>query len=227
MSSPLETLEIEPAQPATASVIWLHGLGADARDFYSIPPQLGLPAADTIRWVFPNAPTMPVTINMGAMMRAWYDVRGFNRRDQDETGIRRSAAALDVLIDREQARGIANHRIVLAGFSQGGAMSLFVGLRRPERLAGIMCLSGYLVLDGTLSREAGQASRETPIFQAHGTDDPMVAYPLGRGSFDLLAAQGFAAEWHEYPMGHSVCLEELQDVGRWLARVLGSEGGTR
>ena len=136
-------------------------------------------------------------------------------------------AALDVLIDREQARGIANHRIVLAGFSQGGAMSLFVGLRRPERLAGIMCLSGYLVLDGTLSGEAGQASRETPIFQAHGTDDPMVAYPLGRGSFDLLAAQGFAAEWHEYPMGHSVCLEELQDIGRWLARVLGSEGGTR
>lgn len=224
---PLETLEIEPAQPATASVIWLHGLGADARDFYSVPPQLGLPDADTIRWVFPNAPTMPVTINMGAMMRAWYDVSGFDRRDQDETGIRRSAAALDVLIEREQTRGIPDHRIVLAGFSQGGAMSLFVGLRRPERLAGIMCLSGYLVLDGTLAGEAGHASRATPIFQAHGTDDPMVPYPLGRDSFDLLAAQGFAAEWHQYPMGHSVCLEELQDIGRWLARVLGSEGGTR
>ena len=222
----LETLEIEPDQPAAASVIWLHGLGADAHDFYSVPPQLGLPDADTVRWVFPNAPRMPVTINMGAIMRAWYDVRGFDRRDQDEAGIRRAADHVNALIDREQTRGVPSHRIVLAGFSQGGAMSLFVGLRRPERLAGIMCLSGYLVLDGALANEASAASRGTPIFQGHGTDDPMVPYPLGRGSFDLLAGEGFSAEWHEYPMGHSVCLEELEDTARWLARVLEPEGKT-
>ena len=137
---PRETLEIEPDQPATAAVIWLHGLGADAHDFYSLPPQLALP--DSARWVFPNAPRIPVTINMGTIMRAWYDVSGFDRRDQDETGVRRSAEQINALIDHEQARGVPSHRIVLAGFSQGGAMSLFVGLRRQERLAGIMCLSG-------------------------------------------------------------------------------------
>ncbi len=220
--APLETLEIEPARPATASVIWLHGLGADASDFYSVPPQLGLPADLAVRWVFPNAPTMPVTINMGAIMRAWYDVRGFDRLDQDEVGIRRSAEGIGALVEREQARGIPNRRVVLAGFSQGGAMSLFVGLRRRERLAGIMCLSGYLVLDATLAVEAGAESRETPIFQAHGTNDPMVSRALGRGSFDLLSAGGFSAEWHEYPMGHSVCLEELQDIGSWLGQILGA-----
>lgn len=222
----LETLEIEPDQPATASVIWLHGLGADANDFFSVPSQLGLPNSDAVRWVFPNAPRMPVTINMGAVMRAWYDVRGFDRRDQDEVGIRRSAEHLDALIDREQMRGVPSHRVVLAGFSQGGAMSLFVGLRRPQRLAGIMCLSGYLVLDATLSSEASAASRDTPILQCHGTDDPMVPHPLGRSSFDLLSAEGFSVEWHEYPMAHSVCLDELEDIARWLARVLEPERKT-
>ncbi len=218
----LETLEVEPNQSATASVIWLHGLGADAQDFYSVPPQLGLPESFAVRWVFPNAPRIPVTINMGAIMRAWYDVRGFDARHQDEVGVRRSADGISELIDREQTRGVPSHRVVLAGFSQGGAMSLFVGLRRRQRLAGIICLSGYLVLDKTLTVEASSTSRKLPIFQAHGTEDPVVPHALGRRSFDLLAAEGFLGEWHTYPMGHSVCLEELQDIGRWITRVLKS-----
>ena len=216
----LDALELEPAQPATASVIWMHGLGADASDFYSVPPELRLPDDLAVRYVFPNAPKIPVTINMGMIMQAWYDVSSFDRRDQDEHRIRQSATWIDELVAREVERGVPASRIVLAGFSQGGAMALFAGLRHPEALAGVMCLSGYLLL----AEETGQVATSTPgmppIFQAHGTGDPVVSLDLGYESRDVLTRAGFEVEWHEYPMGHQVCLEEIRDVGRWLAGVL-------
>ena len=216
----LETVEIEPEQPATASVIWMHGLGADAHDFYSVPPQLGLPANLNVRYVFPNAPQIPVTINMGLIMRAWYDVTGVDRRGDDAKRIRQSTGWINELVVREVERGVAANRIVLAGFSQGGAMALFAGLRYPATLAGVMCLSGYLLLQDALSAEASDASRSVAIFQAHGTQDLVVPYELGRGSCDLLSEAGYQIDWHEYPMAHQVCLEELRDIGDWLTGVL-------
>ncbi|MCY4661711.1 MAG: dienelactone hydrolase family protein [Acidobacteria bacterium] len=216
----LETLEVEPAGPADASVIWMHGLGADANDFYGIPPQLGLPAELRVRYVFPNAPRIPVTINGGLIMRAWYDVYGFDARDQDERRIRQSAGWLDDLVAREVERGVAARRVVLAGFSQGGAMALFAGLRHPEALAGLMCLSAYLPLPDTLAAEASAANRSVPVFQAHGTADPMVPADLGRGSRDRLVEAGCTVEYHEYPMAHQVCADEVRDIGSWLTGVL-------
>ena len=223
-SSPqLETLEIEPDGPATASVIWMHGLGADAHDFHGIPPQLGLPLGLRVRYVFPNAPQIPVTINMGMVMRAWYDVTGFDRRGEDETRIRQSTASIGQLVAREIERGVPAHRIVLAGFSQGGAMALFAGLRYPEALAGIMCLSGYLLLPDTLTAEAAPASRAMPIFLAHGTEDPVVPHALGRGSCETLVGAGYPVDWHEYQMAHQVCLEEVREVGDWLTGLLATD----
>lgn len=216
----LETIEIEPEQPATASIIWLHGLGADARDFYSVPPQLGLPAELCIRYVFPNAPQIPVTINMGSIMRAWYDVTGSVSRDEDRQRIRRSMAWINELVAREVDRGVAQDRIVLAGFSQGGAMALCAGLRYPEAVAGVMCLSGYLLLPETLQAEASEPNRQLPIFQAHGTQDTVVPYVLGRSGHDTLRAAGYPVAWHEYSMGHQVCLEELRDISDWLTHTL-------
>lgn len=216
----LETVEIDPKRPATASIIWMHGLGADAYDFYSVPPQLGLPANLDIRYVFPNAPEIPVTINMGLIMRAWYDVAGVDRHDEDSKRIRQSNGWINELIAREVERGVPPNRIVLAGFSQGGAMALFAGLRYPDALAGIMCLSGYLLLQDTLSAEASDASRSIAIFQAHGTEDPVVPYRRGRGGHDLLNKSGYQIDWYEYPMAHQVCLEELRDIGDWLTTVL-------
>ncbi len=216
----LETLEVEPAGPADASVIWMHGLGADANDFHGIPPQLGLPAELRVRYVFPNAPRIPVTINGGLIMRAWYDVYGFDARDQDERRIRQSAGWLDDLVAREVERGVAARRVVLAGFSQGGAMALFAGLRHPDALAGLMCLSAYLPLPDTLAAEASAANRRVPVFQAHGTADPMVPADLGRGCRDRLVEAGCTVEYHEYPMAHQVCAEEVRDIGDWLTGVL-------
>ena len=216
----LDTLDVEPAQPATASVIWMHGLGADANDFYSVPSQLGLPADLHVRYVFPNAPRIPVTINMGMIMRAWYDVSSLDARSQDEERIRTSARWIGELVTREAARGVPANRVVLAGFSQGGAMALFTGLRYREALAGIICLSAYHPLRETLAGEAGEASLSVSIFQAHGTQDPVVAYELGRGDYEMLTHAGYKAAWHEYPMAHQVCGEELRDVGTWLAKVL-------
>ncbi len=198
----------------------MHGLGADARDFYGIPPELGLPAELHVRYVFPNAPRMPVTINQGLLMRAWYDVAGFGVRDQDESGIRRSAEWIDELIGREAARGVPANRIVLGGFSQGGAMALFAGLRYPEALAGVMCLSGYLLLPDALDAEASDANRSVSIFQAHGTADPMVPLALGQGTREGLEQAGYEVDYHEYPMPHSVCHDEVRDIGDWLAEVL-------
>ena len=217
----LETLEVEPAGPAGASVIWMHGLGADARDFHGIPPELGLPAEPRVRYVFPNAPRMPVTINQGLIMRAWYDVAGFGARDQDERGIRRAAGWIDELIAREAGRGVPAGRVVLGGFSQGGAMALFAGPRYPEALAGVMCLSGYLLLPDALEAEASDANRSVSIFQAHGTADPMVPPALGRAGRERLEQAGYEVDYHEYPMAHQVCRDEVRDLGDWLAGVLG------
>lgn len=217
----LETVEIEPDQSADATIIWMHGLGADAYDFYSVPSQLGLPARLNIRYVFPNAPRIPVTINRGLIMRAWYDVRGFDKRSEDQQQIRSSARWIMELVARENERGVKANRVVLAGFSQGGAMALFTGLRYPEPLAGIMCLSGYLLLHENLATEETNHNRDVSIFQAHGKNDPVVPYELGRSSYDALTKADYQIDWHEYPMAHQVCGEELRDVGNWLINVFG------
>ena len=205
-------------------VVLLHGLGADGHDFASLPPQLGMPPGAAIRYVFPHAPEMAVTLNMGMRMRAWYDIVSLDSRGQDEAGIRRSAAAVDALIAREVERGVPSSRIVLAGFSQGAAMALFTGLRYPDRLAGIVALSGYLPLHDTLADEAAPANREIGIFQAHGQHDEVVPHAMGHGSAEKLRATGYRVDWHEYTMAHQVCLEEVHDLGRWLAGRLHREG---
>jgi len=216
----LPCVEQEPPGSPDASVIWLHGLGADGNDFAPIVPQLGLPADHGVRFVFPHAPSIPVTLNAGFVMPAWYDITSLDARGQDEAGIRRSDRELVKLAQRENARGIPSGRIVFAGFSQGGAIALFGGLRYPEKLAGIMALSSYLVAAEALENELADANRRTPIFQAHGTLDPMVPFDKGQATLDWLARHGWEAEAHEYPMAHQVCLEEVQAIGTWLRRVL-------
>jgi len=212
----LPCVEIEPAGPARFSVIWLHGLGADGHDFEPIVPELGLEDA-AVRFVFPHAPAIPVTINGGMVMPAWYDITNLDlARRHDEAGIRRSAAALERLVEREHARGVPSGRIVLAGFSQGGAVALHAALRHPEPLLGIVALSTYLVLAETLEAERSQANLRTPIFQAHGTFDPMVQVERGRSSYERLAALGYDVVWHDYPMQHQVCWEEIRDLSAWL-----------
>jgi len=223
MADLLDAIEIETAPNPTASVIWMHGLGADGHDFEPIVPELGLPARPAVRFVFPHAPMRPVTINQGHVMRAWYDVRaqaGVPR--EDEAGVRQSAQQVDALIARERQRGIAPGCLVLAGFSQGGAMALHVGLRYPERLAGVLALSCYLSLAATLPTEASPANRDVPIFWAHGTHDPMIPLAMAEHGRAQVAALGYAIEWHQYPMPHAVCAEEIADIARWLGRVLGS-----
>ena len=214
-------IEIETAPQPAASVIWLHGLGADGRDFEPIVPELRLPREPGIRFIFPHAPHRPVTINQGYVMRAWYDIAATEfGRQEDEAGIRESEQAVRALIQRETERGIASERIVLAGFSQGGAVVLHTGLRLPQRLAGIMALSTYLPLADTLTAEAHPANADVPIFMAHGTDDPLIPVSLGQQSADLLTRRGANLEWRTYEMAHSVCLDEIQDIAAWLARVL-------
>jgi phospholipase/carboxylesterase len=220
MSGLLETLEIETGASPRAAVIWLHGLGADGHDFEPLVPELGLPAAPALRFVFPHAPLQAVTINGGAVMRAWYDITGDGR--QDAAGIRASQTRVEALIARERARGIAARSIVLAGFSQGGAVALQTGLRHPERLAGILALSAYLPLPDTLAHEASEANRGVPIFMGHGTEDPLIPLSWATRSRDHLVALGYAIEWREYQMPHSVCAEEIEDVGRWLRGILSS-----
>jgi phospholipase/carboxylesterase len=224
MSDLLDTIEIETAPNPTASIIWMHGLGADGNDFVPIVRELDFSGARPIRFVFPHAPMRAVTINNGHVMRAWYDVsygdlEGRSKRP-DETGVRASQAEIGRLIERESGRGIAAENIVLAGFSQGGAVALQTGLRYPQRLAGIMALSTYLPLAESLEHEAARANAKIPIFMAHGTQDPVLPYAMGSDSREFLAKTGYDVEWHEYPMQHSVCLEEVQDVGTWLRRVL-------
>lgn len=221
----LQVIEDEPPGPASGSVILLHGLGADAGDLRPLPPAFGLPSGLHLRYLFPGAPRMPVTINMGMAMPAWYDIRSIDERGQDESGIRRAAGWIDELIAREVERGVPAARIVLAGFSQGGAVALFTGLRYPRALAGVVCLSAYLPLADTLAAEASAANRGVPIFAAHGTADTMVGIELGRRSRDLLVEAGYAVDWREYPMAHQICGEELTDIGRWLAGVLAPARG--
>jgi phospholipase/carboxylesterase len=224
MSDLLETLEVETAPKPTAAVIWLHGLGADGNDFAPIVPELRLTGSPAIRFVFPHAPTMPVTINNGYVMRAWYDVsfgdlEGTTRR-ADEKGVRLSQSRIGDLIEREIKRGVAARRIVIAGFSQGGAIALQTGLRYPETLAGIMALSTYLPLADQLTDEASAANRQIPIFYAHGTHDPVIPLAMATTSREKLVAAGYAVEWHEYPMQHSVCAEEVAAIRAWLTKVL-------
>jgi phospholipase/carboxylesterase len=220
MADVLETVEIEPERPATAAVIWMHGLGADGHDFAGVVPELDLAGAPPTRFVFPHAPMRPVTINQGYVMRAWYDIaddRGVRR--EDAAGVRASQASLESLLARE--RGVPAARVVLAGFSQGGAMALHTGLRHAERLAGIMALSCALPLADSLGAEASAANRDVPIFMAHGTHDAMIPLARAAAARDRLTDLGYRVEWHEYAMPHAVCLEELADLSAWLRRVLG------
>ena len=216
---PLETIEIETAPNPAASIIWMHGLGADGKDFAPLADEIDLPIA--VRYIFPHAPMMPVSINGGYVMRAWYDINDAALRREDETGVRASQKSVEALLAREKSRGIAANRVVLAGFSQGGAIALHTGLRQSERLAGVMALSTYLPLADKLAAEANPANRELQVFMAHGTADPMIPFARARASRELLLRQGYALEWREYRMEHAVCPQEIADIGAWLARVLG------
>ncbi len=219
----LDALEIETAPKPDAAVIWMHGLGADGHDFEPIVPELRLPAKPAIRFVFPHAPLRPVTVNQGHVMRAWYDIRALaGVRREDEAGVRQSARQIEALVARERQRGIVPGRLVLAGFSQGGAMALHVGLRHPDRLAGILALSCYLPLASVLATEAAPANRDVPIFWAHGVHDPMIPLAMAEQSREQIAALGYPVEWHKYPVPHSVSAEEIADIARWLTRALAS-----
>ena len=220
MSQVLDAIEIETgANPAT-SIIWLHGLGADGNDFAPIVPELDLPKI-AIRFVFPHAPVQSVTINAGMRMRAWYDITDGAIRREDERGVRASQALIETLIGREKERGTKAERLVLAGFSQGGAIALQTGLRHPERIAGIMALSTYVPIAEHLPAEASAANRKLPIFMAHGSFDPVIPLARAEESRKLLQSLGYALEWREYSMPHSVCPEELADIGAWLKKILG------
>jgi phospholipase/carboxylesterase len=217
----LEAVEIETGRNPTGTVIWLHGLGADGHDFAPIVPQLVAPEERPLRFVFPHAMVRPVTVNGGMAMRAWYDILGFNRGiPHDEVGIRASDAEVGALIRRENERGIPSSHIVLGGFSQGGAISLFSGPRYPDKLAGIMGLSSYMLLEDLLPAQRTRANYRTPIFLAHGTQDPMVDVSRGAEARQLLEAGGYPVEWHTYPMPHSVCPQEIADIAAWLRKVL-------
>jgi phospholipase/carboxylesterase len=216
----LDAIQLETGRDPERTVIWLHGLGADGRDFVPIVGELDLPAAP-IRFVFPHAPVQPVTINNGMRMRAWYDIVADDlARREDERGVRVSQGLVEALVARERERGIAADRIVLAGFSQGGAISLQTGLRHPERLAGIMALSTYVPVAATLEAERNTANGDVPIFMAHGTQDPIIPLAHARRSRELLERLGYPVEWHEYAMPHSVSPQEIRDIGAWLRRVL-------
>ncbi len=218
----LDCVEIEPKGQANAAVIWLHGLGADGHDFESIVPFLGLDEAVRARFVFPNAPQIPVTINGGMVMRSWYDITEMDLgRRNDSEGIQRSASQLADLIARENERGIPTDRVICAGFSQGGAIALYQGLRHPAKLAGILALSTYLVLADSLAEERSEINAQTPIFQAHGTFDPMVPFEGGELARRQLEQLGYSIEWHQYPMQHQVAPEEIEAIGKWLNRTLG------
>jgi phospholipase/carboxylesterase len=217
----LETIETETGSQPGATVLIMHGLGADGNDFVPIARELELAQAGAVRFVFPHAPVIPVTINNGYRMRAWYDILGPGGTSrEDEAGLRSSMAQVEELLEREKQRGMPAHRIVLAGFSQGSAMALMTGLRHKERLAGIAGLSGYVPLAQTMAAERTDANVLTPIFMGHGQHDDVVNVERGKASRDALRALRYEVEWHDYPMAHSVCMEEIEDLGRWLVKVL-------
>lgn len=218
----LPSIERETAANPRFSIIWLHGLGADGNDFAPIVPELVDTAWPALRFVFPHAPVRPVTINNGMSMRAWYDIAAFDlNARQDEAGMRASIAEVETLIAREHQRGVPSERIVLAGFSQGGAMALAAGLRHADTLAGIIALSTYLPLHAALAAERSDANAATPIFWGHGNADPVVVLQRGVDSRDTLQALGYAVDWHTYPMAHAVCAEEIADLRLWLGQRLG------
>lgn len=220
-TSLLSAVELETGSHPTHTILWMHGLGADGNDFVPIVRELELPPSSRIRFVFPQAPMRPVSINGGFVMRAWYDVTSSNlSRHEDATSLRDSQRAIEALIEREKRNGIAPERIVLAGFSQGGAMALQTGLRHPEKLAGIMALSCYLPLAPTLAAEAHPANSTTSIFMAHGSHDSVIPMALAAAARQQLLESGYAVEWHEYPMAHAVCTEEIASIGEWLKRIL-------
>lgn len=221
MSTLLDAIEIETADNPTAAVIWLHGLGADGSDFVPLVPELDLSGCEAIRFVFPHAPSIPVTINNGYVMPAWYDIRGTDLiAREDEAGIRASQLQIEVLIAREKSRGIAANKIILAGFSQGCAMALQVGLRHPEKLAGLMGLSGYLPLHAHVPSEYVANHNNVPIFLAHGQNDPVVPIQRAIDSHAVLRKLGYQVTWREYAMEHTLCIEEVADIGNWLKKVL-------
>jgi len=219
-----ETVEVGGRAQADGTVIWLHGLGADGHDFEPIVPELNLAGHADIRFVFPHAPVRPVTINGGVPMRAWYDVISLDRSGpQDEAGIRDSAASLLQLIEREKERGVDASRIVLAGFSQGGAIAMHTAMRVPQRLAGLMALSTWMPLESTIGEEVVDNSesqpRELPVLMAHGTFDPMLPLAAGQHAREIMQDAGFKVQWHEYPMAHAVCAEEISEIRKWLVNI--------
>ncbi|MBV8502074.1 MAG: dienelactone hydrolase family protein [Paucibacter sp.] len=217
----LEFLEGQTGPDPTATIIVLHGLGADGNDFVPIAQQMDLSAVGHVRYVFPSAPVRPVTINNGYRMRAWYDILGMDLvRREDEAGLRNSQAEIEALIALEVERGIPARRIVLMGFSQGCAMTLMTGLRHPERLAGLVCLSGYLPLADKIEAERHAANADVPIFMAHGLQDPVVQFARGQASYEHLKKLGYSIDWHDYPMPHSVCAQEVDDLAHWLREQL-------
>jgi phospholipase/carboxylesterase len=214
----MDVVEIETGPKPGAAVIWLHGLGADGHDFEPIVPELRL--TKPVRFVFPHAPIRPVTINQGMRMRAWYDIVQFGGGPEDEAGVRASQKLLEELIAAEKKRGFKADQIVLAGFSQGGAIVLQTALRYPERLAGIMALSSYVPLAGTLEKEASAANKDIPIFMAHGQFDDLIPIDRAKRSREMLEKLGYSVTWKDYPMPHSVCAEEIGDIARFLVRIL-------
>lgn len=215
----LSHITLETGAAPLHSIIWMHGLGADGDDFVPVAEEMRLPVA--VRYIFPHAPMMPVTINGGYVMRAWYDIAGTNiAARQDEDGIRASRLAIEALIEREKQRGVAAENIYLAGFSQGGAIALYTGLLHAQRLGGILALSTYLPLEETLPGETGEGAEHLPIFMAHGLDDTVVPVELGLASARRLGEMGYRPEWHEYAMQHSVCMAEVRDIEAWLTRRL-------
>jgi phospholipase/carboxylesterase len=224
MTNQQEAVIIEPANTHHASVIWLHGLGADGHDFEAIVPELGLPDDLGIRFIFPHAPVRPVTINGGMTMRAWYDVRSPDLRQlEDRESIESSTGLLNNYIDAEIARNIPSDQILVAGFSQGGAIALHAGLRYPSRLAGLLALSTYLPLPDRLQSEAHASNSDTPIMVAHGTLDPVIPVFQGKQSYEILNLAGFQITWNEYLMQHEVCHQEIRDISAWILTILSSE----
>jgi phospholipase/carboxylesterase len=219
-------ITLSPEKPAVASVILLHGLGADGNDFVPIVGELGLPDTLPVRFVFPHAPMRPVTVNNGFVMRAWYDIKSFTPAGRaDVAGTTESARRVAGYIDRERQLGVAPARIVMAGFSQGGAVALYAGLRYPERLAGILAMSCYLPFPETLAAERSAANADVPILLCHGRSDPVVPIAMGLEAREELEARGYAPEWHDYPMQHAVCMDEIADVARWLRQRLATVAG--
>ncbi|MFL6582252.1 MAG: alpha/beta hydrolase [Burkholderiales bacterium] len=220
MADSAQTIEIETRPKPSHSVIWLHGLGADGNDFVPIVQELTLPPIG-IRFVFPHAPMRAVTVNGGFVMRAWYDIVSQDiARKEDEVGLRQSQNIVEELIAKEAARGVPANRVVLAGFSQGGVIALQTALRQPRRLAGAMSLSAYLPLVNKIEQERNAANNDMPVFLGHGTSDNVVPLVLGKASREQLIKMGYDVDWHQYPMAHSVCAEELQDISAWFKRVL-------